>query len=246
MLGSGYLWVYVMFSVIAVTTVLIVGAAAALRAANPVAAGEVRAGVRWVASLLVIWVLVAIALAYSGDFVPLLAQQPPLKLAVGMAIAAVFGLLFLTTRTGVRVVRAIPQSWIVGAQVYRGLGSIFLVYHGLGMLPGEFALPAGFGDVTVGLLAVPIATLYAANASGSRGLVTAWNILGMTDLTVAVTMGVLTSTQLVHTTTPATLVGEFPLVMIPFYAVPLSFVLHIASLMKLRWERVPALNVAAA
>jgi hypothetical protein len=245
MLGPGYLWVYVMFSVIAVTTVLIVGAAAALRTAGHSGA-ELRSGIRWTASLLVVWVLVAIALAYSSNFVPLLAQQPPLKLAIGMAIAAVFGVLFLTTRTGLRVVRAIPQSWIVGAQVYRGLGSIFLVYHGLGLLPGEFALPAGFGDVTVGLLAVPIATLYASNAAGSRGLVTAWNILGMIDLTVAVTMGVLTSVQIVHTATPATLVGEFPLVMIPFYAVPLSFVLHIASLMKLRWDRAPELRVATA
>ena len=38
-------------------------------------------------------------------------------------------------------------------QVYRALGLIFLVLYAEGRLPGAFALPAGCGDVLVGLLA---------------------------------------------------------------------------------------------
>jgi hypothetical protein len=59
---------------------------------------------------------------------------------------------------------AAPPSWLVGIQVYRILGGYFLVLWAYGGLPGEFALPAGIGDVFVGLLALPTAFYLAARA----------------------------------------------------------------------------------
>jgi hypothetical protein len=128
---------------------------------------------------------------------------------------------------------------LVGVQCYRGLGGIFLVLHGLGLLPGEFALPAGFGDVLTALLALPVAALYATGYRGQDQLVLLCNIFGLIDLTVAVTTGFLTSPtslQMLAFGQPNTLVGLFPLVMIPIYGVPLSIVLHIASLTKVARE----------
>ena len=65
----------------------------------------------------------------------------------------------------------------------------------------------------------------------------AWNLFGISDLVVAVTTGFLTSPsqlQLLAFDRPNDLISAFPLVMIPVFLVPLSVLLHLASLEKLR------------
>ena len=116
------------------------------------------------------------------------------------------------------------------------LGLIFLLLLGEGLLPAAFALPAGSGDVAVGLLAPLVAIAYARGANGREMLVRAWNVLGLADLVVAVTTGFLTSPssfQMLAFEAPNKLIAAFPLVMVPVFAVPLAVILHVASLAKL-------------
>jgi hypothetical protein len=61
--------------------------------------------------------------------------------------------------------------------------------------------------------------------------------LGISDLVIAVATGFLSAPspfQIFSLDAPNVLVGSFPLVMIPIFAVPLSIVLHLASLSKIR------------
>ncbi len=105
-----------------------------------------------------------------------------------------------------------------------------------GLLPAAFALPAGFGDVLVGVLAGVVALIYAADRSGARSAAIAWNLFGIADLAVAVTMGFLTSPgpfQQLALDSPNVLISAYPLVMIPVFAVPLSIILHGLSLWKI-------------
>ena len=67
-----------------------------------------------------------------------------------------------------RLASAIPLHWLVAAQIYRVGGGIFLVLWGDGRLPWQFALPAGIGDVTTGIVAVVVAALLARNAIGAQ------------------------------------------------------------------------------
>ncbi len=130
-----------------------------------------------------------------------------------------------------------PLSWLVGVQLYRVLGVIFLVLYASGKIPGAFALPAGIGDVLTGLLAPIVALGYARRQPGAERRVLAWNVFGLLDLVVAVTMGFLTSPspfQLLSLDAPNQLITAFPLVTVPVFAVPLSVLLHLASLAKLR------------
>src|ERR1700732_3393873 len=46
--------------------------------------------------------------------------------------------------------------------------------------------PVGIGDVTTGLLAVPVAILLAAGGLEGRKAAVAWNVFGLLDFTVAV------------------------------------------------------------
>jgi hypothetical protein len=107
-------------------------------------------------------------------------------------------------------------------------GLVFVTAMVLGRLPALFALPAGLGDIAVGIGAAVLGRRIALG-DGRRGM--AWlHISGMTDLIVALTLGGLTAYHLVTVTPPGDLISEFPLALIPTAAVPLLFALHITSL----------------
>src|SRR5207245_6522612 len=72
---------------------------------------------------------------------------------------------------------AISLPWLVGVQLYRVVGFSFLVLYALGRLPGEFAIPAGAGDVVVGLAAPVVGYLF---YKGSR-----WSCLGVLSWDIA-------------------------------------------------------------
>ena len=102
-------------------------------------------------------------------------------------------LLIWRSETVRRISTAVPQEWLVGVQLYRALGVVFLILYSTGKLPGLFAWPAGVGDIAIGLLA-PIAGLaYARAPSKTAGLVRAWNLFGILDLIIAVGTGFLTA-----------------------------------------------------
>ena len=84
----------------------------------------------------------------------------------GILIPIVVGFYGLTRNARfARLVEAVPLSALVGIQVLRVIGAIFLVLWADGQLPWQFALPAGIGDVATGVLAVVVAV----NACNRRG-----------------------------------------------------------------------------
>src|SRR4029077_3951748 len=134
------------------------------------------------------------------------------------------------------VLDAMPTSWLACPQVYRILGGIFLVGWARGVIPSLFALPAGIGDVTTGLLALPVAYSLASRSGGAvRGAI-AWNIFGLLDFVIAVGIGLVTSPgpfQLIVPRVPNTGLGLSRPVLIPAVAVPSSILLHVLSLRQL-------------
>jgi hypothetical protein len=181
------------------------------------------------------WLAFALVLGWQGVFRSALQQQAPyIAFAVGVPIL-VGALLIRESKQIKEIVVAVPQSQLVAFQFYRVLGVTFLVLHAAGQLPGIFALPAGYGDVSVGLTALLVGAAYRRNHPKRDQLVTLWNWFGICDLVVAVTTGFLSAPsrlQVLSLDAPNFLIGSFPLVMIPIYAVPLSIVLHLASLGK--------------
>lgn len=136
-----------------------------------------------------------------------------------------------------QVVTDVPQQWLVGIQLFRIEGAIFLILYAMHRLPAAFALPAGIGDVLIGITAPFVALSYARNGQHADTLVRVWNLLGLADLVTAVTTGLLSSPtpfQVFSLNAPNELISLFPLVMIPVFLVPLAFLLHFASLQRLR------------
>ena len=135
------------------------------------------------------------------------------------------------------IASSIPVHWLVGVQVFRIMGIGFLSFYALGLIPGEFALPTGWGDVFVGLTAIPVAILLWKNFSSAKKLAIWWNYLGIADLALALTLGNLTfprPIQMLPTQPDNLLIAMYPLVMVPLFAVPLSLLLHFFTLRVLK------------
>jgi hypothetical protein len=148
-----------------------------------------------------------------------------------------------------RLVSAIPLHWLVAAQVYRVAGGIVLVLWVDGRMPWQFALPAGIGDVATASVAVVVAALLARNAIGAHRATYAWCLFGIADIVVATIMGAMTSPAAAHLLAleaPNVLIASYPLVMHPFYGVPLALMLHGLVLWRLRRGTAASGRLAAA
>lgn len=182
------------------------------------------------------WLAVTGGLAWLGAYQGAANGVPTIQFGI-FAPILIGLLLYWRVPSVARLIEAVPQQWLVGVQLYRVLGAVFVVLFAAGELPGLFALPAGLGDLAVGLLAPLIARSWVRRPRESAGAVWSWNTLGLADLAVALATGFATSPspfQIAAVANPNDLISAFPLVLIPVFLVPLSVLLHLASLAKLR------------
>lgn len=183
------------------------------------------------------WAVVVFILGWNGMFEARPYAYFPF-IALGITVPLLGGYLFLSRSFSLnRVLDQVPQRWLVSVQLYRALGVIFLILYSANMLPGVFAMPAGIGDLLVGISAPLVAYACAMGYRRSCLVTFLWNLFGIADLVLAVILGFLSSPgpfQLLALKNPNVMITSFPLVLIPTFDVPLSLVLHLASLKKLR------------
>lgn len=129
---------------------------------------------------------------------------------------------------------------IAGMQAWRWAGLGFLSLYAHKILPAVFALPAGLGDMAIGVTA-PWITLALIRQPGfaASGAFIRWNALGILDLIIAVSIGTLSA--LFATGGPGETstapMATLPLLLIPAFLVPLFLMLHAAALMQSRQLR---------
>ncbi|SEA17752.1 MFS transporter [Paraburkholderia sartisoli] len=191
----------------------------------------------WLAVMIpdTLWFAVAWSAAINGVFRTGASPLPLLPLAIFLPVMTGAPLLLLSKRVG-QVLDAMPATWLVALQLYRVFGGWALAAWLHGMLPGVFALPAGMGDVLTGLFAVPAAIAVASGTAQGRRAAIAWNIFGLADFAVAITLGMITSPgrfQLIVPGVPAIGAGAYPDVLTPAFVVPASILLHALSLRQL-------------
>jgi hypothetical protein len=190
----------------------------------------------WLAVMIpfTLWLAVVWSAAINGFFRPG-GRIPVLPLAALGPVIIGVPILLRSARIG-QVLDAMPASWLVALQVFRVLGSTFLVGWAHGAAPGVFALPAGIGDVLTGLFAVPVAISLASGSRESRRAAIAWNVFGLTDFAIALSIGSAIALHLIETGFASATGGLYPLAMIPAFAVPSAIMLHALSLRQL-WRR---------
>jgi len=190
-----------------------------------------------VVTALTVWLLLVAILGAAGAFVgpP---GTPPLPVAIGVAAPLVLFFAALRLSQSFRAfVLSLDLRLIAGMQAWRWAGLGFLSLYAHKVLPAVFALLAGLGDMAIGATA-PWIMLALVREPGfaARGAFIRWNILGILDLLVAISIGTLDT--LFATGAPGEVstapMATLPLLLIPAFLVPLFLMLHTAALMQSR------------
>lgn len=201
---------------------------------QPTRLSGIRLGVTLV---LIAWFLLVVSLGAAGAFVGRPGTPPfAMAIAVGAPLLSFFAWLRLS-RSFREFALSLDLRLIAGIQAWRWAGLGFLSLYAHKILPAMFALPAGLGDMAIGFVApwMVLALVRESDFAASAAFIR-WNVLGILDLIVAVTLGALSATL----TTGAA--GEIssapmstlPLLLIPAFLVPLFVVLHAVALMQSR------------
>ena len=190
----------------------------------------------WVAIIapLGLWLLAVYLLARTRFY------QARLAIPLGVILIPAVGLLLLTRLPAMPdLLAATPTSWLVGLQVIRVVGGVFLLVW----LSGEvrqpwFNLEAGTLDIIVGAAALPIAWWLSSTSAAAYSAAVAWNVLGLLDFVFAIAIsatfrGAGPGTYIFSLRTPV--VGAFkPTILgIVAFGVPLAIMLHMLSLWQL-------------
>jgi hypothetical protein len=196
--------------------------------AEPSGRGDSR---RAVAITLTVWLLLVVSLGAAGVFVgpP---GAPPLPIAIGVtAPLALFFASLRLSRSFREFVFSLDLRLIAGVQAWRwaGLGLLSLYAHNV--LPAVFALPAGLGDTAIGVTAPwIILALLRQPRFAATGTFIRWNVLGILDLLIAVSIGAVSA--FFATGAPGE-ISTAPMATLPLLLIP-AFLVHAAALMQSR------------
>jgi hypothetical protein len=205
-------------------------------------APQIKRAWRWGAAIVLsTWLIARLALGSNPPGATVLGTPYSLLsftfLILGLLVGIVPLLISLVFR---QIIRAAPETWVVGIHAIRVGGFVWLALMEMQLLPAEFALSTGYGDMTVGLLALVMAYLLAKRKPYARALVIGWNLLGLLDFVVALTTATLFNgpfaAQLAASGV-SLLYFNFVL-LIPSFGVPLFGLLHIYSLFQIVSARV--------
>jgi hypothetical protein len=180
-------------------------------------------------SVLVAWFLFILAGSLLGLFDS--EPRPPIPLGLAAVIpVAAFALCYLASARFREFALSLNLQVLTLVQTWRVLGLVFVIEYWRGSLPGMFALPAGWGDFAIGITA-PLVALW--RGPFPRTTLIVWNVLGILDLVLAVSLGVLSSATpagILAGDVSTRIMGQFPLSLIPAFFVPLLLIVHLISL----------------
>jgi hypothetical protein len=201
-------------------------------------AGSPRARLRTVAALGA-WFVVVVTLGASAALTPAHAGVPGLGLAIAIPVAILSWALL--ARAPLReAVASVPTQTLIAINALRVLGVSFLLLYAAQRLPAPFAQSAGWGDIFVGLTALPVAWLLGRYGSPARPVALAWNAVGLLDLVVAIALGATSSPgpARLFTAPPGTgVMTTLPWILIPCFVVPALMAVHVAIFARLSRER---------
>ena len=157
--------------------------------------------------------------------------QPPIPILIAVLTPVVaFSIWYAGSKSFREWVLSLNPRTLTLIHAERIGGLVFLAMYTYNILPGMFALPAGWGDIAIGATAYLAATRLVSNHK--RAFI-AWQLLGILDLVVALSMAAVSSLLHPHGITTAPM-AELPLSLIPSFGVPSFLILHIICIAQAR------------
>src|SRR5262249_52595067 len=179
----------------------------------------------WLAGIAGLWAGLCAAAGTAGWF----AMTRPFPL-IGLFVAAPLAAAAIaaTFPAARQAMLSLPTSLIVGINIPRVLGVLFLLLAADGRLAGPFPHSAGWGDIITGAVALPL--FLSGAATRSPVLLGAWNVFGFADLVMAIALGVTSGQgsplQLFHDAPGSAAMQFLPWAFVPTVLVPIWLILH--------------------
>jgi hypothetical protein len=132
--------------------------------------------------------------------------------------------------------RWLCQKWLIGLQLWRAIGGVFLIEMARGNIPGIFAYPAGLGDLAVAAIAAVVLIRYWNAKPFPAGAVYVVIAVGVLDFLSAFFFGFGSSdtpVQLFFPEVPNNVI-VFPTGLIPLFLVPYAIFFHTLSWLSYR------------
>ena len=168
-----------------------------------------------------VWLLLALVLGASGL---LRGARPPLPQILIVVLTAAVLVFYWTPTAFRRWALAVDLRGLVLIHVTRLVGIYFLVLHGQGELPYAFAVPGGWGDITVAVTAIGVCLLARPATPVGRGVILAWNVLGLADIVLVV----VTASRLgLGDPDSMRALLRLPLSLLPTFLVPIIIATHV-------------------
>lgn len=182
---------------------------------------------------LLFWLWFGAAVA-AGQFL-WLQRLPPFGVpAVVLGLTAIVLAAYFSLRPVRAWADAIDVRALVLLHVTRFVGVYFLILYQRGELPRAFAVPAGFGDIVVAIMALPVALAPVEPAVRQRAL-RIWNVVGLADILLVVFTAARINLAHPGELRPLT---HLPLSLLPTFLVPLIIATHVILFARLSRERI--------
>ena len=166
------------------------------------------------------WLLISLLVGYTG-----ILRTTPVPMPV-FAIAMTLTLLgWLTIRRDLRDrVLSVGVRVLVALHITRFVGVYFLALYRDGLLPRDFAVPAGWGDIMVAIGAIIVLAAFRTDTQIGRTAYFTWNVLGLLDILLVLGNGarMMRADRLLQAG-----FTSLPLILLPLFLVPIIIVTHV-------------------
>lgn len=172
-----------------------------------------------------------VAAAVVGHMGLLNKVRPPLIIPALVLLLVVF---YLTAPSFRSWVGSISINTLVSIHLVRFIGFYFLYLFGKGMLPYEFAVYGGWGDIVVAALALIILILSAEGVIKNYKYYNIWNFIGLVDI-----LFVVSTAARLYNADPGSMseLTHLPLSLLPTFIVPVIIFSHLLIYFRLRKKR---------
>ena len=167
----------------------------------------------------------------------------PVRSLVYFFLAAALGYAFRWALVG----KGLSQHMLIGLELFRAIGWVFVLEHWRGNLPGIFAHPAGWGDLLVSIIALAVLICYRSQEIPNGAVILVFTV-GITDFVSAFFFGLTSSAtpfQLFAFDQPNQ-VQLYPTGLIPLFLVPYAVIFHILSITEMQRAAEPLAGADAA
>jgi hypothetical protein len=184
-----------------------------------------------------VWIGLAAAAGASGW---LAISRPFPVIGIFVAAPLLAAAITATSPTARAALLALPTKLLIGLNIARVVGMLFLPLAMEGRLAGPFPYSAGCGDIITGVFAVPLLFV---PVDRNAAAVAAWNYFGTADLVLAIFFGITSSDgaalQLFLYPPGSQAMQNLPWSFIPTVLVPFYLIMHATVWAQLRRMKTP-------